>query len=144
MWGATAMATGLAVMEDVTESEENLVRIMTHPLMCFGSDSLYSSPHPHTRSRHAAVEFLSEYVIKRGLMPLASGIRKLSGEASDRLSFCDRGYVREGYKADLVLFRPEALAVEEEGNKGLEYVLVNGVLAMDKGRLTGSLSGSVI
>ena len=136
--------TGLAVMEDVTESEENLVRIMTHPLMCFGSDSLYSSPHPHTRSRHAAVEFLSEYVIRRGLMPLEAGIRKLSGEASDRLSFCDRGYVREGYKADLVLFRPEALAAEGEGNKGLEYVLVNGVLAMAKGRLTGSLSGSVI
>ena len=136
--------TGLAVMEDVTESEENLIRIMTHPLMCFGSDALYSSPHPHTRSRHAAVEFLSSYVIGKSLMPLETGIRKLSGEASDRLSLKDRGYIREGYKADIVLFNPEQLAVDGEGNKGIVHVFVNGTPAVENGEPKGTLSGEVI
>ena len=136
--------TGLAVMEDVTESEENLVRIMTHPLMCFGSDSLYSSPVPHPRSLHAAVEFLSEYVMKRSLMPLETGIRKLTGEASDRLSFKNRGYIKEGCKADMVLFDPDRLRVEGDENKGIEYVFVNGTLALAEGEPTGSLSGCVI
>ena len=136
--------TGLAVMEDITESEESLLKIMAHPLMCFGSDSLYSSPIPHPRSRHAAVEFLSSYVIGRSLMPLEEGIRKLSGEASDRLSLPDRGYIREGYKADMVLFDPSKLAVDGDSNKGIDYVFVNGAAAVENGEPTGTLSGQVI
>ncbi len=136
--------TGLAVMEDETESDENLVRIMSDPLMCFGSDSLYSSPHPHPRSHHAAVEFLSRYVIGRRVMSLEEGIRRITGEAADRLGLKDRGYVREGCKADLVLFSPEELAVSDGVNRGIRTVLVNGAVAVEDGRVTGTLAGRVL
>ena len=60
----------------------------------------------------------------------------MSGENADRLSLSDRGYVKEGMRADLVLFDPEKGAVDT--------VLVNGKVAVSGGRCTGSLSGSLI
>ena len=136
--------TGLAVMEDETESAESLEMIMSHPLMCFGSDSLYSSPLPHPRSRHAAIEFLSRYVIDRRLMSLEEGIRRMTGESADRLGLKDRGYVREGYMADLVLFSPDSLRVEGEENCGIDTVIVNGTAAVRNGICTGALAGTVV
>ena len=128
--------TGLAVMTDVTESDGNLMRIMTHPLMSFGSDALYSSPIKHPRSTEAVREFLLRYVIEGNAMPLEEGIRRLTGENADRMRFSDRGYIREGYKADWVLFRREGL--------GMRYISVNGSLALDDGIWTGSRAGRVL
>ena len=90
------------------------------------------------------MEFLSRYVIGRGVMSLEEGIRRMTGEAADRLGIKDRGYVKEGCKADLVLFSPEELAVSDGGNMGIRKVLVNGTVAVDDGRVTGALSGKVI
>ena len=136
--------TGLAVMSDITESEENLLRIMRHPLMSFGSDSLYSSPVPHPRSLHATVEFLAHYVRDMKVMPFEEGVRRLTGENADRMGFTSRGYIREGYKADIVIARPEALAVDGDGNTGFDEVIVNGQIAVDGGRFTGVRAGEVL
>lgn len=135
---------GLAVMSDVTESEENLVRIMRHPLMSFGSDSLYSSPVPHPRSKHATVRFLAHYVRDREVMTMEEGVRRLTGENADRMGFHDRGYVREGMKADLVIADIARIAEEGEGNTGFDYVLVNGQTAVEEGCFTGVRAGEVL
>lgn len=138
---------GLAVMTDVTTTEENVEKIMKHEVMCYGSDSLFSSPIPHPRSYHGTVEFLSKYVRDRKVMPLEEAIRRLSGAAAERLGIGkERGFIQEGLAADLVLFDNEALSVDEDSktNKGIEYVLVNGIPAMEMGVLKNSRSGKII
>ncbi len=131
--------TGLAVMEDETESEETLLKIMKHPLMCYGSDSLYSSPSPHPRSFHAAPHFLSEYVIGKKLMSLEEGIRRMTSEVCSRVGFRERGLIQEGYMADIALFHLDR--IEEEG---CIHVFVNGVQAIENGKALGTLSGRVL
>ena len=128
--------TGLAVMTDVTESDDNLVRIMSHPLMSFGSDALYSSPIKHPRSTKAVKEFLLEYVEKRHVMTFQEGIRRLTGKNADRMGFSDRGYVKEGYKADWLLFRKEDLK--------MRYISVNGSLVLDDGIWNDIRPGRII
>ena len=128
--------TGLAVMTDVTESDDNLVRIMSHPLMSFGSDALYSSPIKHPRSTEAVKEFLLEYVEKRHVMTFQEGIRRLTGKNADRMGFSDRGYVKEGYKADWLLFRKEDLK--------MRYISVNGSLVLDDGIWNDIRPGRII
>ena len=135
---------GLAVMSDVTESEENLVRIMRHPLMSFGSDSLYSSPIPHPRSRHAAVHFLAHYVRDKQVLAMEEGIRRLTGENADRMGFSDRGYIKEGMKADIIIADIPKIGEDGEGNTGFDEILVNGQLAVDGGRFTGLRAGEVL
>lgn len=137
--------TGLAVMTDVTQTEENLMKIMKHPLMCFGTDSLYSSPIPHPRSYHSTVEFLSTYVRDKGVMPLPEAIRKMTGETASRFGLKDRGLLEEGKRADLVVFSLEKLkAGEGNDNEGLSYVFVNGKLAYDHGSVFETGAGRVL
>lgn len=135
--------TGLAVMCDITESEENLRLIMKHPLASFGTDSLYSSPVPHPRSLHSTVEYLT-LAMREGLLPLESAIRRMTGENADRMGFTDRGYIREGYKADLVLIRPEELGIEGDGNTGFRAVMVNGKPCLLDGKVHSPRSGRVL
>lgn len=138
---------GLAVMTDVTTTEENVEKIMRHEAMCYGSDSLFSSPIPHPRSYHGTIEFLTKYVRDRRIMSLEEAIRRLSGAAAERLGISkDRGFVKEGLAADLVLFDYEALSIDEENkvNHGIEYVLVNGIPALECGKLNNSRSGRVL
>lgn len=138
--------TGEAVMIDRTESDENLIRIMKDPLMCFGSDSLYSSDHPHPRSFFAVIEYLSKYVRDKGVVSVGEGIRRLTGETADRLHLKNRGYIREGYKADLVLFDQNELGYDEKSMSisGIYSVIVNGVEAVSDGVFTGRLGGEAL
>ena len=75
---------------------------------------------------------------------MEEGIRRLTGENADRMRFKDRGYVREGMKADLVIADIARIAEEGEGNTGFDYVLVNGQTAVDGGRFTGVRAGEVL
>ena len=128
--------TGKAVMTDETESRENLVKIMTSSFSSFGTDSLFSSASPHPRTKDASMHLIREYVTAEKTLTLEEAVRKMSGENADRLGLKDRGYVKEGMKADLVLFDAE---------KGrVDTVLVNGRAAILDGAYTGGLYGSVI
>lgn len=135
---------GLAVMEDITTTDENLRKIMKHGLMCFGTDSLYSTPIPHPRSYHSTVEFLSRYVRDEKVLTLEEGIRRMTGEPASRLGL-DRGIIKEGMPADIVVFDLDRLSVNKDSsNSGIEYVLVNGIAAMENGCFTGSRGGRVL
>lgn len=138
---------GLAIMTDVTTTEENVEKIMRHPLMCYGSDSLFSSPIPHPRSSHGTVEFLAKYVRDRKVLKIEEAVRKLTGAAADRLGIgSERGYIKEGLAADITLFDLDKLQVDVEGgrNLGIEYVLVGGEPALIKGALTFSRKGRML
>ena len=137
--------TGLAVMTDVTESEENLEKVISHSLSCFGTDSLYSSPLPHPRSFHSTVEFLKKYVMERKLMTMEEGIRRMTGETADRFGLRDRGTLEEGKAADITVFDPKLLSlVDERRNRGFSLVLVNGKVAVENDGITGELGGKVL
>lgn len=128
--------TGTALMMDVTQSVENLEKIMAHPLMGFGTDSLFSSPHPHVRTRDAAMHIMREYVSRRKVLTLEEAVRKMSGTNALRLKLADRGFIREGMRADIVVFDPV------EGR--VDTVMVNGVVSVENGRLCGELAGKIL
>ncbi len=144
---------GAALMIDITQSEEALEKIMKDPLMCFGTDALFISKDgrgEHPRSGNGAVHFLTKYCLEKKLFSLEEAIRKMTGETARRLRLGNRGLVKEGYKADLVVFDPKSLKDNSSPENpfaeisGLDYVMVNGVFAVKEGRLTGSLSGEVL
>ena len=138
---------GLAIMTDVTTTEENVEKIMKHSAMCYGSDSLFSSPVPHPRSYRGTVEFLSKYVRDRKVIAIEDAIRKLSGAAAERLRINkERGYVKEGLSADLVLFSLDKLGYDEDScqNYGIEYVLVGGKPVVANGVFLNNLNGKVL
>ncbi len=135
---------GLAVMSDVTQSDESLRLIMKHPLVSFGTDALYSSPMPHPRSYHSTVEYISRYVLKEHVMALPEAVRKMTGLNADKLRLKDRGYIREGYVADILLFSPEKLGESGNDNTGFEAVLLAGKPQLMNGKWNYTRSGKIL
>ena len=141
---------GSAVMIDITQSQESLKRIMTHPMMCFGTDALYTGAKGHPRSYQAAIHLLDKYWKQQNVMPLEMMIGKMTSESASRLGFFNRGRVEVGCKADLVLFDPKKLKDNStESNpsakcEGLLLVMVNGQVALQDGKATGICSGRIL
>ena len=144
-----AKEKGYALMSDITQSAESLRMIFEDPLMCFGTDALYTGPFAHPRSANGAIHLLYERC-KLENHSFESVIRKMTSAVASRLGLKDRGLIREGYKADIILFDPETMkdnsdmAHPFEMCTGLEHVMVNGTFALKNGTLTNSLSGRVL
>ncbi|MBM3154442.1 MAG: amidohydrolase family protein [Chloroflexi bacterium] len=104
----------------------------------------------HPRGAGAFAKFFREYVREQGICDLMTGIAKCSTMAAVWLGMENKGRVQVGCDADLTLFDPEKITDKatyvEPGqpSEGIPYVIVNGILAVDKGKLTGSKSGKVI
>ena len=137
---------GAALMCDVTETRSTLERIMQDDLMGFSTDALYSSASPHPRSHSAAVELIRRYCLDRRLFPLEECIHRMSRRNALRLGLEDRGVIREGAVADLVLMDLDALSCQwHDGcNPGIRMVCVNGAIVHENGRCTGLRPGSVL
>ena len=137
---------GAAVMSDVTQSRESLEAIMADDLMCFSTDALYSSIPGHERSHSAAIELLSNYSLKRGVLTLPDCVRRMSGEPARRLGLKERGILREGAQADLVLLDLDTLSsVWTDGrNPGVDLVLVNGQVVLEEGRVLDVNPGALL
>ena len=144
-----AKEKGYALMSDIAQSAQSLRMIFEDPLMCFGTDALYTGPFAHPRSANGAIHLLYERCLKENYS-FESVIRKMTSAVASRLGLKDRGLIREGYKADLVLLDPATLkdnsdmAHPFEMCTGLENVMVNGSFALRNGKLTRSLSGRVL
>ncbi|GAA1951824.1 D-aminoacylase [Amycolatopsis minnesotensis] len=127
--------------------EENVRAIMRHPAHTGGSDGLLVGTRPHPRAWGTFPRYLGHYVRELGVLGLEDCVAHLTGRAARRLRLPDRGLVREGFAADLVLFDPDTVAdtstFEEprQAATGIPYVFVNGVAAIDDGRPTGTLAG---
>jgi len=115
-----------------------------------GSVSLRTRPGQHPRSYGAFARKISHYVKERGVITLPFAIRSSTGLPAQIIGLLDRGYVREGYKADLVVFdygtitSPATIMEPDLYPTGIDYVLVNGRFTVDGGRPTGALPGAVL
>ena len=113
-------------------------------------DGLLGQEHPHPRAYGTFPRILRKYVREDGTLTLPDAIRKFSALPASRLRFADRGVIKTGMWADIVVFNPDTitdLATFEKPNQlsqGMQYVLVNGVPVIEHGSMTNALPGKVI
>jgi N-acyl-D-amino-acid deacylase len=138
-------------------SEENVERQIQLPYMTFGSDArsvaaegsvLGSSTHPRTYGNFARL--LGRYVRERGVISLEQAVHRLTGMPANRLKIKDRGLLKPGAYADIVVFDPDEISdratyVEpHQYAKGVEHVFVNGVQVLNSGQYTGETPGRFV
>ncbi|WP_205327824.1 amidohydrolase family protein [Glycomyces sp. YM15] len=128
-------------------NEENVRTIMRHGVHTGSTDGVLAGEKIHPRAWGSFARYLGHYTRELGLMSVEECVAHLSGRPAAILGLRDRGLVKEGFAADLVLFDPEtvdAMATFEAPRRqaaGIPYVLVNGALAVEEGRRTEALSG---
>jgi len=131
-------------------SEEDMRRILRHPGTMIGSDGLPNDPLPHPRLWGTFPRVLGHYCRDQELFPLGEAVRKMTSLPAQRFGLTGRGWVREGYCADLVLFDPEIVSDAATfadpvlGATGIEAVWVNGVLSHKDGGPTGQRAGQFL
>ncbi|MFJ5632919.1 amidohydrolase family protein [Streptomyces goshikiensis] len=137
---------GSTVLQHVGH-EENVRAIMRHPVHTGGSDGILRGAKPHPRAYGTFPHYLGRYVRELGVLSLEECVAHLSGRPAARLRLPDRGLVREGYRADLVLFDPQTVAAGSTYENprvlpaGIPYVLIDGRFVMRDGRRTDVLAG---
>ena len=116
-------------------SDEDVRRILGHPLAMVGSDGLPGDAHPHPRLWGTFPRVIRRYAIEQGLFSLETAVHKMTGMTAKRFRIPERGVLATGHYADLVVFNPDSiadLATYEHPRRaaaGIEYVFVNGSLA---------------
>ena len=124
--------------------EDALRAVLAHPLCTIETDTILTAQgHQNPASYGTFPRVLSTYV-RAGLFSLEEAVRKMTGAAAERLGWSDRGFVRRGAAADLVVFDPARLRdtasfeAPSRAPEGIEHVLVNGNLVLDAGRYDAS------
>jgi N-acyl-D-amino-acid deacylase len=138
-------------------TEADMREAMKSPFVSFCTDSgaratdgPLAGSKSHPRGWGSYPRILGRYVRDEKLLTLESAIHKMTGAPAARVGLRDRGLIKEGMFADITIFDPATVidrATFESPNQypvGIEYVLVNGKLSVDKGRHTGALAGRVI
>jgi N-acyl-D-amino-acid deacylase len=134
-------------------SEEDLQRILKYPFTMIGSDGeipQFGSGAPHPRSYGTFVRVLGRYVRELHTITLEDAVHKMAGLPAQRLKLYDRGLIRPGMKADLAIFDPATVADTATFEKphqyavGVKYVVVNGKVVIDDGKLTSERPGRIL
>ena len=124
--------------------EEDVERVIAHPLTMIGSDGLPHDRHPHPRLWGAFPRVFARYWRERRLFTLEQAVHKMTGMTARNLRIADRGLLRAGAMADVVVFDPDTIADTATYDKpmgvslGIERVFVNGVLAYRGGQGEGA------
>ncbi|HEU4947055.1 MAG TPA: D-aminoacylase [Kribbella sp.] len=127
--------------------EENVQAIMRHPTHTGGSDGILIGAKPHPRAWGTFPRYLARYVRELGVLDLADCVHHLTGRPARRLRLIDRGLVREGFHADLVLFDPDGIrdtatfAEPRQPAAGIPWVLVGGTPVVENGHRTDARPG---
>ncbi|MGB6264324.1 MAG: amidohydrolase family protein, partial [Candidatus Acidiferrales bacterium] len=137
--------------------EPDVELALKQPWVSIDNDSEGTSPegllgqdHPHPRAYGTFPRILTKYVREEKLLTLADAIRKFSALPAQRMRITDRGVLKKGLWADVVVFDPgkvHDVATYDNPNQlsvGMDYVLVNGQLVIDDGKMTGALPGKVL
>jgi N-acyl-D-amino-acid deacylase len=134
-----------------------VTQMLNNPWMDIGSDGIalpagvrtsFGSPHPRSFGSHTRL--LSEYVRERHVFTVEEAVRKMTSLPADRLGLADRGILRQGMKADVVVFDPATvkdMATYENParySQGIDWVLVNGKAVVADGKPTNALPGQVL
>lgn len=134
-------------------AEEDVERIMRHPVTMIASDGRLTEPgrgHPHPRWYGTFPRVLGRYVRERGVLTLEDAVRKMTALPAARMGLRMRGQIREDWFADLVVFHPATVsdrATFEEPHQypvGIEWVIVNGVPAVEAGVFRDVRAGRVL
>jgi N-acyl-D-amino-acid deacylase len=138
-------------------SQPDVTLALEQPWVAIDNDSSGTSPegilgqeHPHPRAYGTFPRILRKYVREEKVLTLEDALRKMSALPAQRLRLTDRGVLKAGMWADVVIFDPanvRDLATFDNPNQlseGMEYVLVNGVPVIDQGKMTGALPGKVL
>ena len=113
-------------------------------------DGLLGKEHPHPRAYGTFPRILRKYVREEKKLTLEDAIRKFTSLPAGRMRFTDRGVLKAGMWADMVMFDPDTIrdvATFDNPNQlseGLRFVLVNGVPVIDEGKTTSALPGKVL
>ncbi len=133
--------------------DQDVDRIMQHPMTMIASDGRLTRPgmgHPHPRWYGTFPRVLGHYVRERGLLTLPEALRKMTSLPAARLGLADRGSIREGAFADIVIFDPDTVIdrstfeAPHQYPEGIEYVLVNGEVTVAEGQFTETRAGRVL
>ena len=138
-------------------SEPDVALALQQPWVAIDNDSSGASPegilgqeHPHPRAYGTFPRILRKYVREEKKLTLEDTIRKFSALPAQRMRLADRGVLKAGMWADVVIFDPASvrdMADFENPNQlsqGMEFVLVNGVPVIEQGKMTGALPGKVL
>ena len=138
-------------------SEQDMQLVLKQPWTSIGSDGSAVSPdgptgrtHPHPRYYGTFPRVLGRYARELGVLTLPDAVRKMTSLNADKIGLRDRGRLKEGQWADVTIFNPATVidkATFERPHQfpvGIEYVIVNGVVTVERGRHTGAVAGRVL
>ncbi|MYR74846.1 MULTISPECIES: D-aminoacylase [unclassified Streptomyces] len=140
---------GTTILQHVGH-EENVRRIMRHRVHTGGSDGILQGDKPHPRAYGTFPHYLGRYVRELGVLSLEECVAHLTSRPAARLRLPDRGLVREGYRADLVLFDPDTVAAGSTFDEpralpvGIPHVLIDGRFVIEDSRRTSVLAGRAV
>jgi N-acyl-D-amino-acid deacylase len=138
-------------------SEPDVALAVAQPWVAFNNDSQGTSPtgllgqeHPHPRAYGTFPRIIRKYVREDRLLTLEEAIRKMTSLAAQKLRLADRGVLKAGMWADVVVFDAEKItdrstfAQPNQLSEGMDYVLVNGVAVIAAGKATNALPGKIL
>lgn len=151
--------TEIEVLRMIEAHEAAVEEFVKHPLSAVVTDTFalgmdwemrvppYYLPHPNTYG--AFPEFIRRFVVEKRLLSIEEAVKKLTSIPAQRAELRGRGLLKPGYFADIVVFDLRRLRHDPRGNprrppQGIEYVVVNGVVAVEHGRATGTRAGRVL
>lgn len=149
------IAEGGVSVAPLSMNEEQKRIALKAPFVMINTDTSPASPDvdgiaTHPRAYGTMPRVLAKYVREEKVIPLEEAIRRMTSASANRLGLFDRGRLGVGYAADVLIFDPDTVqdrATFEnpaQYSTGMDYVFVNGVLAIDDGKLTGARAGKVI
>lgn len=150
--GAAGNSQGASIVYHYM-SMDDVDSIYRYPNTAVASDghiSTFGRGHPHPRSYGTNAKVLADFVRERHVLTLEDAIRRMTSLPARTFSFHDRGIIRPGFVADLVLFDPETVtdkatfAEPHQYTEGFDYVFVNGVAVVAEGELTDERPGQFI
>jgi len=129
---------------------ESLREFIRHPVGMIGTDSTFVGTKPSPRTYGSFPRVLGQFVREEALMSLEEAVRSMTSAAASRLGLADRGLVRDGLVADLVVFDPDRVRSNATYDNpcqfpdGIDWVLVGGEVVVEKGTHTGARAGRVL
>jgi len=147
------MVKGGAQMVYHSMGDEDVERILRYPHTAIASDSgvrEFGVGMPHPRSYGTNARVLAEFVRNRKVLTLEDAIRRMTSLPARTFRLRDRGLIREGMAADVVLFDPDKVQDKatfqqpHQYSEGFDYVIVNGKISVEEGKLTNSRNGQIL